>query len=222
MPKRLLFRLVLPLVVAVLALSPLTAKNPLPKPAQSVQALSWNGSNHCTISSINDQSYLVVENTRKRAGLWLTAAHCVAQEQMFEIAGHPAFVVKADYLLDIAVMGTYDYALPRLEFSTHAPEFGDFVEMYGHPLGWESIIYTKGYVANPSMRENEMAAESIWVALYSLLAAPGSSGSAVLDKHHKIVGVLQFAFHSGSFAEMSGGCTYQDLKAFVAPYLPEG
>ncbi len=160
-------------------------------------------------------------DSKRMVGLWLTAAHCVANEQAFEIAGHPALVVKADYALDVAVMATYDYALPMLEFSKDAPKYGDFVEMWGHPLGWDSLIYFKGYVTNPSMHEADMEREDMRVALYNLNAAHGSSGSAVLDKHHRVVGVLQFAFHSGSFADVSGGVTYADLKAFLKPYLPE-
>jgi hypothetical protein len=209
------------LLAAILALAPLAAKNSLPKPAQSVQALSWGGKNHCTISSINDQAVHVTEVQPVVVGLWLTAAHCVAQEQQFEIAGHPAYVVKADYPLDVAVMVTEGWTQPALQFSDHEPTYGDFVEMYGHPLGWDSVIYMKGYVSSPSMHEADMERADMVVALYNLVAAPGSSGSAVLDKHHKIIGVLQFAFHDGSFAEVSGGCTYRDLKRFLAPYLPE-
>jgi len=199
----------------------------LPKAAQSVQALSWNGRNHCTISSINDKSYVQVEMPdrtdygKRVVGLWLTAAHCVEQEQAFEIAGHAAFVVKADYLLDVAVMGTYDWALPMLEVSDDAPQYGDFVEMWGHPLGWDSLIYFKGYVSNPSMHEADMEREDMRIALYNLDSAPGSSGSAVLDKHHRIVGMLQFAFRDTGFGMVRGGVTYSDLKRFLASYLPE-
>lgn len=204
-----LARLAASLLAFCLSLTPLTAFSLDQKVAQSVQALSWDGDNHCTISSINEKE-----------GYWLTAAHCVEGEpKLYDIAGHKANVIKKSPVLDLAIMVTPDWHVRAIKLSKDAPKYGDEIAMWGHPLGWKSLILFRGYIATPSFTEAGVI-EGVPQVLYEMTAAPGNSGSAVVNRHNEMIGCLQWAVVlTSSFSFVTGGVDYPHFYQFMSPWV---
>jgi len=230
--KKLLLALI---AVALMATNAPSAASRHPKPFDSVRALAWTVDvmsinfntgeittaqvfgNHCTVTSINQKKHY-----------WLTAAHCVANEDMSEVEIHdykigtagmgyvPAQIVEVDLADDIAVMATPDGPeVPALKIAKDDVGFGDPIMVVGHPFGWPEAVMFVGNVAHPSLKFDP---DDKAYMIYQIAAAPGNSGSAVLDKDNKVVSVLQIGW-SRSFANVSGGAPQDVLKRFAGKYF---
>jgi S1-C subfamily serine protease len=229
-------RTLLAFLAAALLAAPAITANHTPKPFESVRALatarptvsvdlSTNSvvtvkveyDNHCTTTSVNEAKHL-----------WLTAAHCVANEDMTAIDNqdyfignealgyHPALLVSVDLINDLALLTTPDYAVPALRMSTHDPSYGDKVSVYGHPFGWNAATLFEGIVSSPIIQFDP--ADKPYM-IYQVACAPGNSGSAVLNSHDEIVSVLQISW-TRTFGNVCGGSPWAITYSFIFPYLP--
>lgn len=202
-----------PPVVSVLRPSYLDAVRPVQYLTNNGQALA----NGCTASSINRQERL-----------WLTAAHCVAEGEMF-IEAQPATVVEMNEETDIAIIKVEGY-FPggELTLSPSSPNYMTDIIVIGHPFGYDDVFITRGYVSNlkallssddnvfflqpgfPKKLNNPFSGYMI----FNVAAAPGNSGSPVINLKNEIVSVLQIGWGQG-FSPVSGGAVYEDVKWFA-------
>ena len=161
--------------------------------------------NICTTTSINAEQHL-----------WLTAAHCVEIDEMTGgvryINGDLAVIVMVSPKDDIAIVRTERAYAPSLKLARQAPDFGDKLKVVGHPLGMNVPILTFGQVAHPSIN-----IEGKDYMIYSVVAAPGNSGSSVLNGDDEVVSVLQVGWDR-SFGSMTGGATFEQLRRTTIGY----
>ena len=163
--------------------------------------------NMCTATSINAEHHL-----------WLTAAHCVELDEMAGgvryINGDLAAVVITNKEADIAIVRTERVFSPALKMAKVGPEYGDPLKVVGHPLGMNMPILTFGFVAVPKLHVDELNRDFM---LYSVVGAPGNSGSAVLNSKDEVVSILQIGF-SRTFSPMTGGATWEALRKVTIGY----
>lgn len=186
-----------------------------PKAAQSVRPLQTfveleDGTpilaNICTVTSIS-----------KELHLWLTAAHCVAKGNFFAIDRYQAIIKKVNPNWDLAILYTPDYSLPHLKIAKYnkAPKYGDHVRIWGHPFGFNDIVYVEGIVSSPISTFDYGE-----YAMFQCTIAPGNSGSAVLNENNEIISVVQVAWGwFPAFEPMFGGVPFSVLKQFLVGEL---
>lgn len=135
-------------------------------------------------------------------GRFLTAAHVVAGTERgvltdFRGAKVPYVVVIISTTHDVAVLETQEpITLPERSIDCRVPAIGEDVEFIGHPLRWD-YVHGWGRVASRSIEVPGFLASGVWIA--SPVGA-GQSGSAVLDKNGRIVGIVTAGMQdAGSF-----------------------
>lgn len=203
------------LVLLLLTVPYSQAASRLPKVAESVRPLQTirideqSGepylANICTVTSISKEQHL-----------WLTAAHCVSDE-FLAIDHYQAVIRKVDTKWDLAILYTAEYSLPALKIAKYknAPTYGDKVHIWGHPFGFDDIVYVEGVVSSPLS-----VFEYGEYALFQITIAPGNSGSAVLNKNNEIISVVQVAWGwFPAFEPMTGGAPFSVLKQFIVGIL---
>lgn len=120
-------------------------------------------------------------------GYFLTAGHVVgAWEEVIE--GHAAQTVREDDKLDIAVLYVPELAdMPYVVLARDNPQVGDEITITGFPLNLGKLTFF-GRVADDVTE----AIAGMWVGVLDLniAAAPGVSGSGVIDAHGRVVGIL--------------------------------
>lgn len=188
--------------VEVLAPAFLTSIKPVQYLANDGQALA----NGCSAFSIHRENHT-----------WMTAAHCV-DDVMF-IAGQPATLAEAKD--DVAVLQVDGYtAAGELYRALNRPNFGTEVMIAGHPFGYDDVFITYGRIANPFGFLN---GEGKPYMLLDVAAAPGNSGSAVLNKDGDVVSVLQVGWGPrNAFSPVSGGATFIELEWFDRYFAKKG
>lgn len=154
--------------------------------------------NGCTASSINRDEHL-----------WITAFHCVAEGEMF-IQASPAFLVEGDKTTDIAVISVPNYtAGGQIPLATVGPKWLEHIIIAGHPFGYEDIFVTQGWVANPKAFVDGI--EGVAFMVFNVAAAPGNSGSPVLNLKGEMVSILQIGW-SRDFSPVSAGAPFANLE----------
>lgn len=174
--------------------------------------------NGCTASSIN-----------RAEQLWITAAHCWVPDQTY-IHASPAELVEGYSDIDVAVLKVPGYTSGgELYRSDKRPNFETPITIAGHPFGYQDVFVTKGWIANPSAMLSEATSGYKYLIklprlsetvqayngfmLFNTTAAPGNSGSPVLDANGDVVSILQIGW-GRTFSPVSGGATYEALKWF--------
>lgn len=205
------------LTAAILLVVPTAANPQKPTVANSVYPLQMmihldTGelalANICTTTSVSSTQHL-----------WLTAAHCVANEDMtavsdkvFAIDRHKAVPVKVDLKNDLALIYTQDFYVPALRVAKTPPTYGDTVTVWGHPLGWNDVVFGRGYISSPLSH-----IEGSNYLLFAVPVAPGNSGSSILNSRNEIVSICQVVWSFfPAFEPISGGAPFSVLKEFVA------
>ena len=195
----------------VLLVLPVTAK--LPAHVESIKPLYVGEQAVCTTWALN-----------KKAGLWMTAAHCVAfwadidgewtmvRYANLVIAGKPATIVKVDPEDDLALLHA-DVHERGFRIGNY-PSVGDEVTVYGFPGGWISPIPTWLHVSNTFMTFEGTA--RAWMLLDGSVW-PGHSGSPIINKHGKVIGVVQ-AHGTDRYAGATFASAWTDFHAFIAGF----
>ena len=156
--------------------------------------------NICTISSIDQERHY-----------WITAAHCLAEigQEGRYIEGSPIVIVEISEEMDIAVVQVDGISVPALALQVGPTTWQQDILIVGHPFGYDPVFITRGYVANP-----RGLIEASPYMLFNVAAAPGNSGSPVLNLNGEIVSILQIGWGE-SFSPVTGGATYGDLQHFA-------
>lgn len=186
--------------------------------------------NGCTAFSINRAEHL-----------WMTAAHCgISDTGDMYVNGSPAEFVEGYADTDVMVIRVPDYtAAGELYRRQTRINFGTEIIIAGHPFGYGDVFVTRGTIANPkAMLDAEASAwkrillslglpklsqvgEFDGFMLFNVAAAPGNSGSPVMDKDGNVVSVLQIGW-SREFSPVSGGATYDAVKWFDRYFAVKG
>lgn len=187
----------LTLILALATLSPLNFTH-VQKSVRPLQDM--NGRNICTVSSINQDKHY-----------WLTAAHCVLNEETKEpepvfIETHPTEIVYVDAVLDLAVLKAPELSVVALKMARAMPMVGQPIVVVGHPVGLDQVQLFQGYVA--SLR-TEVEPDS-WYMMYDMTACGGNSGSLVVNRNDEVVSVLQIGY-GRPCSGFSGGATWQAM-----------
>ena len=201
-------KLLLSFIIALLVLSPASAKQRL---LGSVQLLLANGRARCTVFAINEEEKL-----------WATAKHCLIgydlkleTEPSYSIGGgyaHPIYAAPAPD--DVAILKA-ELAGRALELAKEAPELAEQVRIVGHPYGLPQLVITEGIIA----AKNVPLSPKVPISdILDVTVAGGNSGSPVLDKRGKVVGLLWGKFTRSNH---SLSVPWETLKKLVGEYFDE-
>ena len=208
-------RVITTLLLAIALLVTPASIDARPSVLAAVKPITLNGRNGCTATSINQQLHL-----------WLTAAHCVIDFETGESHGELAImgdvfsVVELDVDHDIAIVKTPNVSAPALKLAKEGPRVclgvDDKmckVQMTGHPFGMPYALTVQGTVAYLGFKFPDY--DQLFT-VFNMVAAPGNSGSAVLNYRLEIVAVLQIVVipNGRGWTTMSGGSEFEDLARY--------
>jgi S1-C subfamily serine protease len=117
-----------------------------------------------------------------------------------------ADVIAVDEESDLCILRVYRSIKP-VALSTRELMPGDTVYYSGYPLG----IYAPNTLHTFSGRFS--GSDSMGFQMYSLPAAPGSSGSPIYDEHGKLIGILSAI--PEDFSHLSIGAGLDRIKMFL-------
>ena len=100
---------------------------------------------------------------------------------------HPATIIKLDQQNDLCALSVPTFKAPPVKFSRSAPKMGDEVMALSAPFGINSPTMTLVFKGRYS------GTSGPW-HYYTIPTRPGSSGSVVLNKNYRGVGMLNAAF----------------------------
>ena len=125
-------------------------------------------------------------------GRFLTAAHVINGSEDgvlvdFRGARVPYVVVTNHTASDVALIQAKEpITLAARSIDCRVPRIGEEVEVLGHPMHW-TYVYSWGRVATGPVDIPGMAWSGVFIAMP---VAQGHSGSAVLDKDGRIIGIV--------------------------------
>src|SRR6266498_3767475 len=168
------------LAISVTVLSSATRLNPSVNPLTDD-----NGRNFCSTWSINQEKHYYV-----------TAAHCVKGDEgempIPHIKGVVVSPVFIDVVQDIAVV-VGEFGSPALKIANNMPQVGDKVTIVGYPLGLDQQVGQ----AVVQVLHQKVKGEANKTIFSGFGVAPGSSGSAVLNKSGQVISDLQLGWPIG-------------------------
>ena len=115
-------------------------------------------------------------------------------------------ILNYDSKIDVCVAYTYGLYKPAVKISSEAPRPGDIVFNLAAPLG----VFAPNMV--PIMH-GIYSGEMDDMAIYSVPAAGGSSGSGVFNSHGELIGLIHSVFVR--FNNLSLSPTYEQLVDFI-------
>jgi S1-C subfamily serine protease len=151
------------------------------------------------------------------AGYVLTAAHCVVVPPNtrldITVAGRDAAVVRANRLLDIAVLRVEpqigDVAMALAE---KTPPLGTEVGVVGYSFGYKQATIAVGRIALVLDDDKQQMRVDI-------MAVPGQSGGGLIDDQGRLVGMTSSIQYMGP-AHLGSFVRVEDIRSYVAQYLP--
>jgi S1-C subfamily serine protease len=159
-------------------------------------------------------SAVVVAAPSSAIGLALTAAHCVnSPKDTITINGRDAHFVKANKILDLALVAFDPKHEKPIPLAPEAPETGAEVLMAGYPFGSETFHVQTGTVSAPYDRDCKCLKLDVNVI-------PGDSGGAVLDSQGRLIG-LTTGMHYNGPSHLALAVPVDAIRDFAKVYLPK-
>jgi hypothetical protein len=129
----------------------------------------------------------------------LTATHCDLGASTVNVDGTEAAIMArltddSDHTIYMLNITFGDYA----KFGK-AVKVGDEVWLRGNPDGMNQLV-RYGHFSGPIVIDDEKTSRKVGVLLFDINGWQGDSGSAIFDKHGKIVAVTSVGFTDGAFA----------------------
>lgn len=151
------------------------------------------------------------------AGFALTAAHCVAVDPTeridLTVAGREAAVVRANRLLDLAVVrmdpSASDASMP---LAPQTPPAGSPLAVVGFAFGSKQQILQFGHVALMRDREDDNMRMAVDVI-------SGDSGGAAIDEQGRLIGMISAVNYYGPM-HLGVAVPVEAVRAYVKQYLP--
>jgi S1-C subfamily serine protease len=179
-----------------------------PYPVHSVQPLRGTVETFCTAFSINQTE-----------GYWVTAKHCIEAGVVIQfltgqtptLAGHPYTVIHVDPIYDVAVIQS-GVTAPALPLARRAPAVGDRITVEGFPLGVQTPVITRGYVAARNVPVDRLFPSD----MLDVTTTGGNSGSPVMNEWGEVIGVL---WGGSRDSEHSLSVPYGATKRTLEPYV---
>lgn len=154
----------------------------------------------------------ILVNVNKPGTFLLTARHvCLANTQLDSVynpslhPAYPGFVVqfalvavraevhKIDSVADLCLLKLFPGSpadnLPKVEVALASPQLGEPVSVIGFPKGFGPVL------SFGTFNEDYLGGEHSF-ALLTIAIHPGNSGSGVLDRHGRLVGVISWGIHA--------------------------
>lgn len=156
----------------------------------------------------------------------LTAAHCtefgkrVINRVKVKDSEFNAYIKKIDVSKDLVVLvvpGVHFQG--ALKIAESQGELGDTMLMMGNPRAQAPDSLVKGIISYLDRKDVHKGQGGIWEYLtqYHAYAAPGSSGSAIVNEKGEIIGVLVTGYGADNYGgDIVFGVRWVDIKEFLA------
>ena len=192
----------------------------------STVSFSIRGSNY-TCSG----SFITFDSSDLQYGLFMTAAHCVMEvsgtsvlttTELYvtnPITGNYTKVdvnnIYYDGIADVAIIKTnIDFSSNStypLQLSSVTPQTGDICFLCGNPGGLDNISLSQGFIRDARFYENGgyQVPESLYIDTPGI---GGNSGSPILNKNGKIIGIFTFGSSATGRETFGGGSNLNVLN----------
>lgn len=152
----------------------------------------------------------------KELGYLLTAAHCVdgkTDGMAITVNGRHADLVRANRLLDLAVLRTTLKDEEQMELADASPAQGVDIAVLGYAFGIEKLAAQFGRVAQTLNGETKALLVNVDLIF-------GDSGGACVDGEGKLVGMNSRIYYSGP-AHLAAAVPVEQIRDFIDHLLPK-